>query len=86
MARNSPKNRAERAETERIVSWNRESLTARIGSFQDDVASNLVHFGLLPMSTENVSEMLSGNIARKLHATDRVSSRTRCKRIISGIC
>ncbi len=68
------------------MSWNSEPLMARSGSFQNDVASNLVHFGVLPMSTENVSEMLSGNIARKLHATDKISSRTRCSRIVAGIC
>jgi len=71
------KNRTERSESEGMVIWNRDPVMSRLGGFQDDVAADLVYPRVLPFSAQEVSEARAGNVARKLHATRRTSSRTR---------
>ena len=71
------KDRGERSEPKGMVVWNGDSLVSRLGSFQDDVAAHLVHPYVLPFSAQEVSEVSARNVTRNLHATWRISSRTR---------
>ena len=77
MLGDGPEDRTERSESEGMVVWNRDPVVSRLGRFQDDVATDLVHSRVLPFSTQEVSEARAGNVARNLHATRRTSSRTR---------
>ena len=77
MLGDSAEDRSERSESEGMVIWNRDPVMSRLGGFQDDVAADLVHPRVPPFSAQEVSEAHAGNIARKLHATRRTSSRTR---------
>jgi len=70
-------NRTERSEPEAMVIWNCDPVMSRLGGFQDDVAADLMHPRVLPFAAQKVSEARAGNVARKLHATRRTSSRTR---------
>jgi len=69
--------RIEVTEPEGIVVWNCDPVVSRLGGFQDDVAADLMHPRVLPFAAQKVSEARAGNVARKLHATRRTSSRTR---------
>ena len=43
-----------------------------------------MNLDVLPVSAQNVDEMFTGDVARDLHATDKISSRTRWRRTRSG--
>ena len=71
------KDRTERSESEVMVVWNSDPVVSRLGGFEDDVAADLVHPLVLPCSAQEIGEARARNVARKLHATRRTSSRTR---------
>ena len=69
--------RTERSESEGMVVWNRDPVVSRLSGFQDDVAADLMHLRVPPISAQDVGEVPAGDVARNLHATKRTSSRTR---------
>ncbi len=77
MRGNSAKDGAERAEPEWMVVRDRDTVVSRLGSFQDNVTANLVHPRVLPSAAKDIGKMGPRDVARKLHATNRISSRTR---------
>ncbi len=77
MRGNSAKDEAERAESEWMVVRDRDTVVSRLGSFQDNVTADLVHPRVLPSAAKDIGKMCPRNVARKLHATNRISSRTR---------
>jgi len=64
---------------------NGDSLVSRFICFEDDVTPGLVHVAVAPVAAECIGKSSSGQVARNLHATDRVSSRTRWSRTRSGL-
>lgn len=67
----------EGAEPERVVAWDGDPLVRRFGCFQDDVAANLMYLCVLPATAQDIGEVRARDVARDLHATDKISSRTR---------
>ncbi len=55
----------------------RDPMVSRLCGFQDNVTANLVHPRVLPSAAEDISKMGPRDVAWKLHATNRISSRTR---------
>jgi hypothetical protein len=54
------------------------------GSFEDNVTADLVHLRVLPSPAQVSARCMPDDVARDLHATDKISSRTRWRRIRSG--
>jgi hypothetical protein len=65
------------ADEDQRVCWYCETVMRGFGGFQNDVASHLMYAAALPAPAEDVSQLLAGDAARKLHATDMISSRTK---------
>jgi hypothetical protein len=59
------------------VARDRDPLMSRLGGFQDEVTPDLMHLRALSSPEQDFGRVLAGNISRILHATDRISSRTR---------
>jgi len=74
----------ERAKPKGVVVRDRDPLMGRYGSFEDDVTADLVHLRVLPSPAQGIREMRARDVARDLHATEKISSRTRWRRIRSG--
>jgi hypothetical protein len=55
----------------------RDPVAARLGRFQHDVTADLVHPGVPPSPTPGIRQTRSRDVAGQLHATIRISSRTR---------
>ena len=67
----------ERAESEWMVVRDRDPVVRRLGGSQDDLTAGLVDHRALPSPAQDARETRSGDLTRNLHATSRVSSRTR---------
>jgi hypothetical protein len=76
MSRNSSENGAQCTQTEGLVRRNRQTLMPWLRSLDDDMASNLVNLGILPVAAEQIGQVLSAYVSGNLHATDNTSSRT----------
>jgi len=59
-------------------------LVSRFQRLQNYVAADLMHLRVLPAPTQNIREMRAGDVAWDLHATDKISSRTKWRRTRSG--
>ena len=60
-------------------------MVRRFFGLQDNVAALLVNDGIVPMTTERFNEFFSAQIPGNFHPLETISSRTRCKRIVSGL-
>jgi hypothetical protein len=52
-------------------------IAIRFGGFRDDVTTSLVRPRVLPSALQDVGETRARDVARDLHATSTISSRTR---------
>jgi len=61
-----------------------DSLVGWFSGFKNNLAAGLVQLRILPFPAENFYEVRAGDVTRQFHATETISSRTRCRRICSG--
>lgn len=77
MSRYRPQNCIERTYSKCVVIGNGYALVERVFGFENDVASGLMNLAIAPVTTMHRSQQLACNVPRQLHATDKISSRTR---------
>jgi len=82
---NRAKDGSERPKPEWMMVGNDDPLVRWCFGLQNDMTANLMHSLVLPSATENLSKACTGQVPRNPHATDKTSSRTKWRRMRSGV-
>jgi hypothetical protein len=77
-------NRTERSEFEGMVVGNRDPVVSRLGGFQDDMAADLVHLRVLPLSAQGRGARRKRREESSCHQEDFVADKVKANPLRPG--